>query len=290
MVNHYKASNTILPAESMEEESVCFWNEGEKLSGMLHLPEKTPAPCLIYCHGFTGHKIEAHRLFVHAARYMAGAGFLVLRFDFRGSGESEGLFESMTVSGEISDLKKAITFILGRKETQDNKVGVLGLSLGAAVSILTASDDDRIAAVCSWSGPAGFNAPFQAAQSIVGKPISMTDLSQIDYVDMPSGYRLGRAFLEDIMKHDILGSCARISPRPILIVHGTLDRLVPVQDAERLFQSAREPKEKILIHKADHTFNRWDWQSETIERTNEWFNRAMILGKRTSVGKNGSMI
>ncbi len=272
----------------MEEEPVSFTNEGEKLSGMFHLPEKTPAPSIVYCPGFTGHKIEAHRLFVHAARYMARAGFLVLRFDFRGSGESEGMFESMTVSGEISDLKKAITLTLGRKEAQGKKVGVLGLSLGAAVSILTAADDDRIGAVCSWSGPASFNASFQAAESIMGRPINMANLSQMDYIDMPSGYRLGRAFLLDIMKHDVSGSCARISPRPILIVHGTLDQLVPVQDAERLFLSAREPKEKILIHEADHTYNRIDWQSEVIERTTEWFNRTLTSGKGSLIGKNDS--
>ena len=149
----------------MEEKPVFFVNEGERLVGMLHVPDETPAPIVIFCHGFTGHRIEAHRLFVHAARAFCRHGFLALRFDFRGSGESEGLFQSMTVSREVSDLKAAITWVENLDEVEKGRVGVVGLSLGGVVAILTASQDDRIRAVAAWSAPADLS---EVAKGVLG--------------------------------------------------------------------------------------------------------------------------
>jgi len=259
----------------MEEVSTFFKNQGARISAVLHIPDQVPASTVMFCHGFTGHKIESHRLFVHAARHMCDKGFLVLRFDFRGSGESEGMFESMTVSGEISDLKQATSFMLDREEVQHDKIGVIGLSLGGAVSILTAAQDQRIRAVCVWASPADLKGLQQSVQAIFGRHVDASDSNTPEYIDMPSGYRIGKAFLFDVLKHDILTSCAKISPRPFLAVHGTSDELVPFQHAEMLYGKAGEPKERILIAGADHTFNRWDWQSEAIERTTEWFGRKL---------------
>jgi len=100
----------------MKEEFVTFLNKGEKIIGALHVPERTPASAIIFCHGFTGNRIESRRLFVHAARELCRRGFIALRFDFRGSGESEGLFESMTISEEIGDLTAAVDWLHDRKE------------------------------------------------------------------------------------------------------------------------------------------------------------------------------
>lgn len=131
----------------MREKFVSFMNEGEKLAGVLHIPNSIPASTVVFCHGFTGNRIESHRLFVHAARELCRKGFVVLRFDFRGSGESEGSFESKTVSGEMSDLKKALDWLQQREEVRRDKIGALGLSLGGAVVLLVAAEDERIKAI-----------------------------------------------------------------------------------------------------------------------------------------------
>ncbi len=77
-----------------------FASAGETVAAVLHVPESTPAPGVIMCHGFTGHKAETHRLFVHTARDFAAHGLAVLRFDFRGSGDSAGDFRDMTITRE----------------------------------------------------------------------------------------------------------------------------------------------------------------------------------------------
>ncbi|MEM0385726.1 MAG: alpha/beta fold hydrolase [Nitrososphaeria archaeon] len=137
----------------MEEIFVSFSCEGEKVAGMLHVPNKIPAPTIIFCHGFTGNRIEAHRLFVYAARELCNKGFTVLRFDFRGCGESEGSYNSITISDEVKDLGSAVDFLYNRNEVLKEKIGVVGLSLGGVVSILRTAEDERIKAVCTWSSP-----------------------------------------------------------------------------------------------------------------------------------------
>ncbi|MCD6443914.1 alpha/beta hydrolase [Candidatus Bathyarchaeota archaeon] len=253
----------------MEEKPVFFVNEGERLVGMLHVPDETPAPIVVFCHGFTGHRIEAHRLFVHAARAFCRHGFLALRFDFRGSGESEGLFQSMTVSGEVSDLKAAISWVENLDEVEKDRVGVVGLSLGGVVVILTASQDDRIRAVAAWSAPADLSEVAKGVLSGVG----LEEVASRGYLDLPSGYRVGYGFVSEAysMKHAVLSAVSKISPRPLLIVHGTEDQVVPPSHAERLYKTAGEPKSLFMVEGADHTFSRWELQWKVINHTVEWF-------------------
>ncbi len=90
---------------------VTFKNEEQKLVGILHVPigmkRGEKASGIAMFHGFTGNRTEAHRLFIHVARALSDSGFVVLRFDFRGSGDSDGEFDDMTVPGEVSDAGEA---------------------------------------------------------------------------------------------------------------------------------------------------------------------------------------
>lgn len=250
----------------MDEIPIFITNMGERISGVIHIPDKTPAPAIVFCHGFTGNRVEAHRLFVRAARRMSKEGMVAVRFDFRGSGESEGEFENMTISGEVSDLNAMLKFLTGRKEILTKSIGVLGLSMGGVVSILTAAQNETIRAVCTWSAPA----------ELKNLSNSLGQSQAMDYIDFPSGYRIGRAFINDVLRHDILGNCSRISPRPILIVNGSKDPLVPVQHAHMLYEKAGEPKELVIIEDADHTFNRRDWEDKVIELTTKWFKDNLV--------------
>jgi len=255
----------------MEEVYVFVENMGERISTVIHIPRETPAPAIVFSHGFTGNKIEAHRLFVRAARKMSENGFVAVRFDFRGSGESDGEFEEMTISSEVSDLNAILSFLEERREIVREKIGLVGLSLGGVVSILTAAENPIVKAVCTWSSPADLKSLSSISDSLgvnagfIGK----------GYVDLPSGYRVGRGFFEDALKHDILGSCSKISPRPLLIIHGSRDNVVPVEHAKMLYNSAGEPKKLVVIDGADHTFNRRDWESKVIEITVEWFKKTL---------------
>ncbi|MEM3659169.1 MAG: alpha/beta hydrolase [Thermoproteota archaeon] len=259
-------------SRKMEEAPVFVNVSGERIHGVIHIPEVTPAPTVVFCHGFTGNRIEAHRLFVRAARKMSMKGFVAVRFDFRGSGESEGEFENMTVSSEIIDLNTVLSFLCERSEVDCDKIGLVGLSLGGAVSILTAARNQKVKAVCTWSSPAEFRI---ISDGVKAFGMDLKKILEKGYLDLPSGYRVGRDFFTDILKHDILDSCSKISPRPLLIIHGLEDSVIPVEHAHMLYERAGEPKKLIIIDGADHTFSRRDWEDRVIEITTEWFKKSL---------------
>jgi len=253
----------------MEEIPVFIKNMGEKISGVIHVPNETPAPTVVFCHGFTGHRIEDHRLFVRAARRMSREGIAAVRFDFRGSGESGGEFEDMTISSEMSDLNTVLSFLADRKEVLRDKIGVVGLSLGGVISILTSAQNQNVKAVCTWSSPAELRSLSTNVEKSFG--MDSRNLFEKDYADLPNGYRVGKNFFIDALKHDVLDSCAKISPRPMLIIHGSADPVVPVQHARMLYDKAGEPKKLVIIEGAGHTFSGRTLEDKVIETTIEWF-------------------
>jgi len=173
----------------------------------------------------------------------------------------------MTVTGEIADLKTAVGWAQRRKEILKEKIGVNGLSLGGVVAILTAATDPRIKVVSLWSTLSDLKCLSQIVLESSDKSLEQR------YVDEPSGYRVGKKFLIDLRKHRITEAASKISPRPILIVHGTQDQVVPLWHAQKLYEAAGEPKEKFFVEGADHTYNRWDWQWTVIKHTANWFEK-----------------
>src|SRR5208337_4739124 len=137
------------------EQPVIFTNKGQQLVGMVHVPAQArPLPAVVMYHGFTGHHMESHLLYVKIARALAKAGIGSLRFDFRGSGNSEGNFSKMTVSSEIDDAMVALDFLSGQSWVDDERIGILGLSLGGGIAAVVSGRDDRVKATVLLSAVA----------------------------------------------------------------------------------------------------------------------------------------
>jgi uncharacterized protein len=153
---------------SIRELPVTFNNSrGQTLYGALHFPRgSVKTPIVIMVHGFTDDKTGDNRLFVKFAREIAPRGIAVLRFDFAGSGDSEGDFAETTPSSEIEDLRSAIDFVCSLPEIDTNFISLLGYSLGGAVSIYTAAKDQRIDVFIGW---APVSHPETTFQKILGK-------------------------------------------------------------------------------------------------------------------------
>ena len=154
---------------------VVFENEKQQLFGVLHYPpEARKLPAVLLCHGFTGTKVESHRIFVKLAQLLEEFQLVTLRFDFRGSGDSEGDFSQMTLEGEISDARAALDYLQTLPEVDPNRLGILGLSMGGAVAATLSGRDQRISACALWSAVADFSQTFfsQAASQVIeeGKP------------------------------------------------------------------------------------------------------------------------
>jgi len=134
----------------MRMEKVSFISEGHRVSGVLHLPDEENPPCVIASHGLLSSKDSEK--YIALGERMSGEGMAMLRFDFRGIGESEGSEEDNTVSKKIADLNAAIDFVktypgLGAR------LGLIGSSLGGFLSLIEASTDKEIKAVVVWATP-----------------------------------------------------------------------------------------------------------------------------------------
>lgn len=128
------------------ETPVVFDCKGEQIVGMLHLPVgRGRVPGVLLLHGFGGHKAETHRMFVKLARRLVARGMGVLRFDYRGSGDSSGEFEEMTIRSQICDAIRALTFLSRHKRINSKRLAVVGFSLGGAVAAhLVAREKARV--------------------------------------------------------------------------------------------------------------------------------------------------
>jgi alpha/beta superfamily hydrolase len=112
----------------MDERLLWIPSGGKRMAGVLHLPAgRGRAPAVLMLHGFTGHKVETHRLFVRTARQLAASGLIVLRFDFRGSGDSEGEFEEMTIRGEVEDALNALAFLREQRRVDTIRIGSIDI-------------------------------------------------------------------------------------------------------------------------------------------------------------------
>ncbi|MCL6450664.1 MAG: alpha/beta fold hydrolase [Acetobacteraceae bacterium] len=273
----------------MRQEPVSFENRGQRLLGYLHHPRRGRwrRPLVMLCHGFTGDKIDVHCMLVKAARALAESGFLALRFDFRGSGDSEGRFEDVTMSGEIEDVCAALDWACARADVDPGRIGLVGFSLGADIVGCAANRDPRPASVCLWSpflhdpdqgwfsetppSPGGEAGEVSALNLKVLRQLARegrTDLRR-------PGFWVGRAFFEDSARVRPVDEIRSIR-RPMCAIMGGNDPVVRARLYGKLGDLVQDGR--LELHEvagADHIFQSCAWEEEVIRLTRDWFSRTL---------------
>jgi dienelactone hydrolase len=238
-----------------------FWlsSRGQKMAAVLHLPEiSKPAPGVLILHGFTGTKVEPHRIFVKMARRLASEGIAALRIDFIGSGDSEGDFENMTISGEVADALNALNYLRDHRRVDSKRTGILGLSLGGAVAALCLPKAGDVKAVVLW-------APVSDPRKFLPDEVPPHPIDR-------GGNLLGPEFFRELPSLKPLDAVQSYKGAA-LIIHGTQDTAVHHSNGEAYLANFHHanPKQLHLITGADHTFNKHEWETEVINLTAAWF-------------------
>lgn len=260
----------------MIQEPFVFDNQGQRLFGTVHVPERpctSPFPALVMLHGFTGNRIEPHQLFVKAARRFASEGILVLRFDFRGCGESEGDFRDLTVEGEVSDVLRALELVRERADVRADRVGLLGMSLGGSIAACVAgAPESAPRCLVLWAAVADLPRAFHSQTA--GKIAEDHGTGRVyDHF----GNALSWSLLDELCRFrpvERLGGWAG----PSLIIHGDSDARVPPDDA-LLYEeglSGRGRTELHLIRGAGHTFAGLAWQREVVDLTTAFLRKELL--------------
>lgn len=231
----------------------------------MHFPRsRARFPGVVFFHGFTGDRMESHWLFVKCARALERMGIASLRFDFFGSGESDGTFEEATLEGEIRDANTAVEFFRKQKGMCRQRIGLLGLSLGGAIAALLAARV-RARALVLWSALA-YPHDLRSLSESRTKPLGDGGGAR-EY----SGHIVSARFLHGLDRVHPLRAIRRFK-RPTLIIHPGRDELLPLRHPEAYFRVAgARVKEKVIIPGADHTFTSAAWEQDVIARSVSWF-------------------
>jgi dipeptidyl aminopeptidase/acylaminoacyl peptidase len=236
-----------LTLKKMAVKEIRLKADGLELAGELHVPSRDKIhPALCICHGIpaappdptdSGYTLLAQRFF--------HAGFITLIFNFRGAGRSEG---NLDILGWSRDLQAALDFLYSLKEVDKTRFYLLGFSGGAAVSVYTAAHDPRVSSVVTCACPADFRALSQK-ETPLDTIQRFRQIGSIRDKDFPPSIEEWAKGFETITP---IKWIEKISPRPLLLVHGDADELIPLEHAHKLYQKAKEPKELKIIPSARH--------------------------------------
>jgi pimeloyl-ACP methyl ester carboxylesterase len=196
---------------------------------------------------------------------MAKAGYLVVRYDKRGFGQSGGRAESATLGDYADDARAVVRWLLERKDVDPKRIALVGHSEGAWVALLAAAREKRVAAVA-----------FTEAASSTGADLALEQQRyELDHLQLTPDEREKKVALQKQIQTAVmtgkgwegisanerkaadtpwLQSFLTFDPakaiedlrQPLLILHGALDKEVPVAHADRLADLARKSDSKSV--------------------------------------------
>ncbi|HTO62741.1 MAG TPA: bifunctional alpha/beta hydrolase/OsmC family protein [Bradyrhizobium sp.] len=216
---------------------------GHKLAAALDLPEQEPLAFALFAHCFTCGKdaLSAKRI----STALAAKGIAVLRFDFTGLGSSEGEFANATFSSNVADLVRAADHL---RKTRKAPALLIGHSLGGAAILAAAKDIPEAKAVVTIAAP---SAPAHVTGLFKEHVEDIRNVGEVEVALAGRPFRIKREFLDDIAEHDLMAQIGKLR-RALLVMHSPTDDIVGIDNATRIFMSARHPKSFISLAGADH--------------------------------------
>ena len=231
----------------METKEIRLNSSGLKLAGELFIPSKDKIhPALCICHGIPATPPDpTDKGYTLLAQRFCQAGFATLIFNFRGTGRSKG---NLDILGWSRDLQAALDFLDSQNEVDIARFCLLGFSGGAAVSVYAAAHDPRISLVATCACPADFRSLTQR-ETTLDTIQQFRQIGAIRDKDFPLSIEEWERGFETVTPINWID---KISPRPLLLVHGDADELIPLEHAHKLYQKAKEPKELKIVAGAKH--------------------------------------
>ncbi len=195
----------------------------------------------------------------------ADAGFLAVRYDKRGFGQSGGRSESATLQDHSEDVRAIVKWLQSRPDVDDRRIAVIGHGEGAWVAIQAAARENKIAAVVSLAGPGTTGAELvleQQQMALDALKLTPTERDQRVALQkqIQNAVLTGKGWegIAPEMREDAdtpwLQSFLAFTPakvvddvrQPILFVHGEIDRQVPVTHVTQLSELARQGRSKSV--------------------------------------------
>jgi len=213
--------------------------DGTRLHGwFLPTSVKRPKGTVVFSHGNAG-ALGHHLGFV---TWFLPAGYHVLMYDYRGFGSSSG---TITRRGVIEDVRAAFDYAKSRRDVDPDRLISFGHSLGGAKSIVALGEKPMpgVRAVISDAGFASYRGMAEVMAGNVGLSVVTDENAPKDWV-------------------------AKLSPTPVLFIHGTADEVVPFAQGQQLFDAAQEPKTFFAVSGGHHgdalVLNRGEYRRKVL--------------------------
>lgn len=275
--------------------------DGVRLVGDLRVPEgEGPWPGLVFTGPFTGVRDQVTGLY---AERLAGRGYVTLAFDHRNWGESGGEPRGQEdPQGKLHDLRAAVSLLRSRPEVDGDRIGAVGICLGAGYALKFAAFEPRVRTFVGIAG--AYNNPYamrsgmdyQAALAGYADVLERQDLGgPVAYMpavaesgeaampgDEPYAYygtargaspywrnEVTRAGVRELITTDNMMGADFLSPKPGLIVHGVVDRFCTPEGAEEVFKRLDQPKKLVWVDAKQHVdlYDRDPYVSQAVDAT-----------------------
>ena len=288
---------------------VTFFSEGHKLLGDLYVPESLQPgeqrPGIVLCHGYTGVK---DLYLPDNARVLNDAGYVVLTFDYKGWGDSEGSRSRLAPYSRVADVQAAMTFLGLQESVDEDRIGLYGTSYGGATVVWVAAFDPRVKCLVScvgvghggrwmrsvrrpdeWHDLLTRSKSDREQRALTGKS-EFADRSEVLLPDRQSAELAAAArranpsatnelpleYIDETLQFHPEWVVDKIAPRPILFITTDDDRLVPPEESNELFKRAGEPKRLVILEGYGHyeVYTEPAF-TEVMEATVSWFQEYM---------------
>jgi uncharacterized OsmC-like protein/pimeloyl-ACP methyl ester carboxylesterase len=218
-------------------------SEGHQLAATLDTPDGVIHGFALFAHCFTCGKdvLAAKRIAVA----LAAKGIAVLRFDFTGLGSSEGDFANSTFSSNVADLVRAANHL---RETRKAPAILIGHSLGGAAILAAAAQIPDAKAVVTIAAPSD---PAHVTNLFKDRIEDIRTQGKVEVSLAGRPFHIKREFLDDIAEHGLMAHVAKLR-KALLIMHSPTDDTVSIDNATKIFITAKHSKSFVSLADADH--------------------------------------
>lgn len=287
------------------EQAVSFQSEGLRITGIVRVPAGVKAgerrPAMIVLHGFGSNKGAENVL--GPCGVLDSLGYVTLRFDFRGCGDSEGERGNLICLEQVQNTRDAFSFLNEHPAVQRGRIGLIGSSFGAAIAIYAGAIDERVAVVVSSGGwghgerkfrgqhptPeawARFTAMLEQGRRHRLETGKSLMVPRMEIVPIPPG--LKRQIVPGSLQEFTAETAQsmfdfraeevvhKISPRPLLLLHSSVDSVTPTEQSVALFQHAGKPTDLHLFGDTNH-FMLAEGNQRVWNVVHDWLDKFMPL-------------
>ncbi|MBL4700024.1 MAG: alpha/beta fold hydrolase [Phycisphaeraceae bacterium] len=237
----------------------------QKICGTVYLPQASGRyPTVLLLHGFSGSRMENGFFFVKLGRALAAQGIAAVTFDFRHSGESEGSFDQMLITGELQDTMRMTQWMRTQSFCDRTCMGLLGFSLGGLLTATAMARTDV------------YKAAVMLAPTTVDNILRITRREEGTRPAVASAY-LHADFARDALTLNPVSDVIK-NPRPTLLVQGTDDKAVPPRISQAFVDAMNRvgmALDHVLIDGADHSFSKPDHRQRVIELVVDWISKTL---------------